>query len=153
MFYILHHYPRKTDFSNARVTKMVYLCDWKCAIENGCQMTSIKWYFDNYGPFVWDVLDTAREKSDVFFINKTQNDYGNAKAEIGLKSDDFAPNLSEEEKKVADHVIEQTKNLSWRDFINLVYSTYPVVSTEKYEFLNLTELAIEYKQSSLYKAK
>jgi len=53
--YILNRYPHAQEMSNARITKMVYLADWKHAIDSHRQISSINWVFNNYGPFVWDV--------------------------------------------------------------------------------------------------
>ena len=55
ILYILKNYPHKNELSNARLTKMIYLIDWRSAFDNGKQITNIKWYFDNYGSFVHDV--------------------------------------------------------------------------------------------------
>jgi hypothetical protein len=35
MAYLCEHYPHKDDLSKARLTKLVYLADWKSAIERG----------------------------------------------------------------------------------------------------------------------
>ena len=53
---------------------------------------------------------------------------------------------TEKEQKIIDFVIEKTKKFYWDKFINLVYSTYPIISQEKGSQLNLVELAKEYKQ-------
>ena len=44
-----------------------------------------------------------------------------------------------------DFVIEKTRKFYWNKFIELVYSTYPIISQEKGSSLNLIELAREYK--------
>ncbi len=51
VIHILKNYPHKDELSNARVTKLVYLADWRHVLETKEQISSIKWYFDNYGPF------------------------------------------------------------------------------------------------------
>jgi hypothetical protein len=54
--------------------------------------------------------------------------------------------LDVEETRVLDSVIDATKSLSWGDFIRLVCSTYPIVSQERYQVLNLPDLATNYRQ-------
>lgn len=70
--YILKNYPNKKDLSKARVTKMVYLVDWRAAFDLGSQATDIQWYFDNYGPFVYTINDMVEEMS-IFEKIRTNN--------------------------------------------------------------------------------
>lgn len=146
--YILKVYPHKFELSNARVTKMIYLADWRHAITSSCQVSPISWYFNNYGPFVWDVKDTALANPELFDVQETTNAYGDSKILLSLKDDDYILQLSEEERKSIDHVIEKTKALNWNSFIRLVYSTYPIASSERYTHLNLEEKASEYLMAS-----
>lgn len=144
--YILKHYPAKHELSNARVTKMVYLADWKHAFEKGSQITGIEWYFDNYGPFVWDVKNEAERHDSLFDIENVPNMYGSKKTLYKLKNKDFEPNLSNDVKKILDHVIEKTAPLYWDDFITLVYSTHPIMTSERYTSLDLVAKAKEYNE-------
>ncbi len=148
--YLLQNYPHKSELSNARVTKMIYLCDWKHSIDYGSQITDIDWYFDNYGPFVWNVVDTAKENPDLFSVGSTYNFYGDSKRLLSMQAQNYNPKLSLTEEEVADHVIAKTKMLTWNDFISLIYSTFPVVSSERYEVLDLPKLADEYKKSPMF---
>lgn len=144
--YILAKYPHKDELSNARVTKMVYLADWKSAIERGKTITDIRWFFDNHGPFVWSVKDTVVQHPELFTINSTRNMYGTKKDLLELVDDEYEPVLTKDERRFLDHVIEQTKPLVWADFIKLIYATYPVASSERYTYLDLLKKAKEYKR-------
>lgn len=144
MTYILKKYPYKNELSNARLTKLIYLSDWYNSLHNGKQISNIKWYFDNYGPFVWDIYKEA-EQNPIFEIKHTTNFLGKEKKLISLKKDiDYK--LNENEIKSIDKIIEITQQLNWGKFINLVYSTYPILTTEKYNYLNLKHKAEEYKK-------
>lgn len=145
--YILENYPHKNELSNARLTKLVYLSDWNSCLKSGSQITSIKWYFDNYGPFVWDVKQEVEKNPHLFTVEQTMNAHGSIKNLIkSLKlPKDLA--LTSKEKASIDKIIDITKNMYWDDFINLVYSTYPILSTERYSYLNLESLAKRYKES------
>jgi len=140
--YIIETYPYKDELSNARLTKLVYLADWYHSIHHSEQLSSIEWYFDNYGPFVWDIFKTA-ENDESFKIEVTNNMFGKEKKLISL-SKPITNTLSEKEKNSINKVIEGTKSLNWSDFINLVYSTYPILTSEKYTYLNLIEKAREH---------
>ena len=144
--YIIKKIPSKDDLSNARTTKMIYLADWRHAITCGSTITAINWYFDNYGPFVWDIKQTAEENPDIFTIKATATPYGNPKLLLGLKDNNFNPQLSHDEKRSLDHVIEMTKDLPWSQFIRLVYSTFPIITSERYTYLDLANKAIEYSK-------
>ena len=143
--YICKNYPHKGDLSNARVTKMVYLADWKSAIERGEQITGIGWRFDHYGPFVYDVLDTARE-DPAFEVVSTRNMYGSQKELLRVADDVDYPSLSEEEVQTLDFVLDQAAPMNWSEFIKLIYSTYPIVTQERYSKLDLEKLAHEYEE-------
>lgn len=148
MIFILKSYPDRlaSEMSNARFTKMVYLSDWKNAIDNGEQITDIEWYFDNYGPFVSDVEKTAKSRPDIFKIVIGTNMYGQPKKTFQLQNEQVHVDLSDAEKHSISAVSDETKKLYWNEFIKLVYSTHPVASAERYSYLNLTEMAKDYNQ-------
>ena len=146
IIYLIKHYPdsMKEELSNARLTKMVYLSDWHQAINYGRQITNIEWYFDNYGPFVHDIKDTAVRHHDIFSIEDSQNMFGAPKRVYSLIDATFQANVDDEAKESLDHIIEVTQNLYWTDFIKLVYATHPVLSSERYSSLDLVKKAEEY---------
>lgn len=122
---------------------MVYLADWKSAVDNHETISGIRWYFDHFGPFVWDVvnlsqIDPAFESVDLPTL------FGSRKTLIRLRVH-FTPLLSRQARQICDHVIEHTADKSWSEFIKLVYSTYPVVTSSKYSWLDLPMLAAQYR--------
>lgn len=142
--FLLQEYPQKEDLSNARVTKMVYLADWKHALQHGRQLTSIRWYFDNYGPFVWDVKDIVTERRDLFRTVSCANPYGSPKLRLEMIVA-VDPRVSATERNALDHVIGMTYTLSYHDFIKLVYSTWPILASQRYSHLDLVRFAEQYR--------
>jgi hypothetical protein len=142
--YILKQYPIKSELSNARVTKLIYLSDWHQAIKHNRQISPIQWYFDNYGPYVPDVQYKVSECPTLFLQQNTVNMFGSPKTVFILQNPAYEPSLGEEEKASINHVIAETSKLNWGDFINLIYSTYPIISSERYSKLDLLEKASEY---------
>ena len=142
--YIIKYYPQPDELSKARINKIMYLVDWKSAIENEKQITDIKWLFNHYGPYVTEIEEIINSDHRLK-IEKTMNIYGNEKNIIRLLVDKNFHSPSKEEKNIIDFVIEKTKKFYWNKFIELVYSTYPIISQEKGSILNLVELAKEYK--------
>jgi hypothetical protein len=146
IYFIIKEYPNKEHLSNARLTKLIYLSDWYSAIQNEKQLSNIKWYFDNYGPFVWDVLKEVQKNKELFKIENTTNFFGNDKKLIKLVDNNYKPDLTEEEKNIIKKIIKFTKNKNWNNFINLIYSTFPILTSEKYSYLNLIDKAKKFKK-------
>jgi hypothetical protein len=82
----------------------------------------------------------------LFRVAASSNYYGNPKSELEIKTSSYQPQLADSEQRSLDHVIQSTKTLGWDGFIRVVYSTYPIVSSERYSFLDLEQKAIEYRQ-------
>jgi len=144
--YIYVNYPHKKELSKARVVKMVYLADWKSALVQGKQLTSINWFFNHYGPYVSSIIEEIRKDSD-FVISWVTNTFGEPKELVMLKNNFTQPKVSKETQDILDFVISKTAPLYWEDFINLVYSTYPIVNTPRFSELDLVSLAKEYMHS------
>lgn len=144
--YILSNYPRKDHLSSSRVTKIIYLIDWKSSIETSSQITNIKWYFNHYGPYVDDIIRAA-EKDDDIEISIQSTQYGGKKRLLKSKRDGDEGDVFEDGvKDVVDFVISATKDKSYQDFIKLVYSTYPVVASDRYTEIDLENCASKYNE-------
>lgn len=142
--YLTSKYPHKHELSKTRLTKMVYLSDWYYTQKYNKQITNIEWYFDHYGPYVTDVYETALDDK-YLSIEKGFSLYGAPKTTIKI-NDDYVTakiKLNKKEIEVLDAVIEDTKDLYWQDFIEKIYSTYPIREGQRYSNLNLVELAEE----------
>jgi uncharacterized phage-associated protein len=150
--YLVKNYPYKNELSKTRVTKMVFLADWYSALESGKQLTSIKWYFDHYGPYVTDVFDVAK-KDRKLLIKQEINPFGNKKEVLSLREGDplfyNQSKIDAKTKRLLDRVIDDTKYLSWTEFINYIYSSYPIKNSNKYSYLNLEELSLECRKKDI----
>jgi hypothetical protein len=143
--YILSAYPHKDELSASRLTKMLYLTDWKNALEHDTQLSKTVWHFNHYGPYVDDFVDIARKDKDINVVN-TKTMFGGNKQLFQLSHKDAdSIKLSGELREIVDFVISATKDKNYDDFIKLVYSTYPVISSSKYSNLDLVSKAREYK--------
>lgn len=146
ILYILKYYPHKNELSNARLTKMIYLADWRSAYDYGTQITNIRWYFDNYGPFVHDVEQVIEENSDKILTLTTRTIFGNKKILYRLRDENIRIELPQNITQVIDTIIQVTQGLYWDQFINFVYSTYPIVTSERYTYLDLLNKANIYRR-------
>ncbi|ADH98312.1 Panacea domain-containing protein [Salisediminibacterium selenitireducens] len=139
LLYFINKYPYPDELSKTRITKMVYLADLYKTQVIGEQLTEIKWYFDHYGPYVSDVYDAAKKDNRISFEN-TFSAFGHPKTVIrknNTQEDLEYLYLEEEDKKILDQVIEETKYLNWTDFIDFVYNTKPIITNDKYNYLDL----------------
>ncbi|PIS00369.1 MAG: hypothetical protein COT84_08020 [Chlamydiae bacterium CG10_big_fil_rev_8_21_14_0_10_35_9] len=140
----------KTLLSKARLVKLIYLVDWKSAINNKQQITDIKWIFNHYGPYVKEIINEL-DKSSYFVIQKYINNYGNTAEKISLKEpiDINKANqlLSEKDRKIVDYVLSVTKHMNYTEFLKLIYSTYPILKSNRQDKMDLVLLAEEYKQN------
>lgn len=143
--YFCLNYPYKAELSKARLTKLVYLADWVSSLLTGKQMSDIRWVFNHYGPYVDDVVEAAAS-SHKFNIEAASTVYGSAKSVISYKGSDEEITLSEPDRIILDALVERTKGMYFNDFLNYVYSTYPVKSNERYSTLNLESIAKKYNE-------
>ena len=134
--YFCSNYPHSQELSKARLTKMIYLADWENFKTSQEQISDIEWYFDNFGPYVTDVIDTAYNDPDIRVVS-TRTIYGTDKTLIEFIGE--APTLDDSIKKILDQVIESTKNLSWTNFIEYVYATPPIKESTRYNYLDFSK--------------
>lgn len=144
--YFVENYPYKSELSKTRITKMVFLADWYSCLSTGKQLTSIKWYFDHYGPYVSDVFEAAK-KDRRLQVKQEVNSFGTLKEVVSLRDDTFFyydnRKIEGITKSILDQVIDDTKNMNWTEFINYIYSSYPIKSSKKYLYLDLEALSVE----------
>lgn len=143
--YILLHYPNPLELSKPRLVKLIYLIDWRYTIETGNQYTNINWIYNHYGPYVNDVINLMKEKKQVFKVESYQNNYEGVTDKFTL-IDKSEINFETTIKNISDRFIDYTYKLTWSDFINLVYSSYPIKNNLKYSSLDLSTLAKEFNK-------
>jgi hypothetical protein len=144
ILFLFKNYPNPLELSKARLVKMIYLADWKSAITNSKQLTDVKWYYNHYGPYVNEIIDSIKSDNK-FELEWISNSDGEPKELIKLRDKNANYTLSKESQEILKFVIDKTYPLYWSDFINLVYSTYPVKKSAKYSNLDLIEFSNEYK--------
>lgn len=142
--YLCTRYPHPNELAKGRVAKLVFLADWLTCLKSGEQMTAIQWHFNNYGPYVEDIVTAARNDAVHFSVVEKENVYGNPIDLIKVKKqfEEFRT-LSHSERQTLDKVVEAVEAMNWSQFISHVYSTYPIATRERYSRLNLKEIAGE----------
>lgn len=138
--YICKRYPYPEELSKARLTKLVYLADWESCKKFGRQLSNIKWFFHNFGPYVDDVVNCAKSSPYIDVI-ETENFYGERKELVKVALGAPFPNIDKFAIDIIHKIIDETKDLYWNDFIEYVYNTPPVAFSERYSTLNLNNFA------------
>lgn len=144
--YILLNYPNLQELSKPRLVKLIYIIDWRYTIENGKQYTDINWVYNHYGPYVNDVINLMKKNPNIFKVETYSNPFGGGNTDKFDLVDKTKIELDENIKSIVDRFIDYTYKLTWSEFINLVYSSYPIKVNLKYSTLNLKELAIEFNK-------
>jgi hypothetical protein len=145
MAYVCSSYPG-SDLSKAKLAKILYLADWKAALSGRDQITPVQWKFNHYGPYVTDVVDTARD-NDGFSLVNDWTAFGNRRTVVRYAGE--RPELSQDERDTIDGIIQRVASMSFDAFLKLVYSTYPVVVSDRGSVLDLRRLAGDYQRSGL----
>jgi hypothetical protein len=141
--YICATYPHQYELSNARLTKLVYLADWRAARTGVGQLTPIRWIFNTYGPWVPDVLETAKTDPNLV-VSSTTNAYGAEKRLIGVRDEtklDPGALLDPDSRAIVDSVIADTQGMYFGQFIDYVYDTPPVRESHRQGILDLNAFA------------
>lgn len=154
--FVLKSYPKPEELSKPRLVKIIYLIDWKYAIDNGKQVSNIDWVFNHYGPYVDDIINLIEIENEIFKLESRQNPYGGIthKFEL-LNKRKTVINLDDNVQDIVEFIIDKTASLSWSNFISLVYSSYPIKNSTKYSHLNLTTFskAFNARKKQLTRAK
>lgn len=141
MAFLCEKVSHKNDLSKARLTKLVYLTDWKMSQKHGRTISNIDWIFNHYGPYVDDIIDLARNNSD-FTVLTTTNAYGSLKELIQfVGSIKDCASITKEEDLIISEVIRETDPMYFNKFIDHVYSTFPVKVSNRYARFDLPRLA------------
>uniref|UniRef100_B8HMZ1 Antitoxin SocA-like Panacea domain-containing protein n=1 Tax=Cyanothece sp. (strain PCC 7425 / ATCC 29141) TaxID=395961 RepID=B8HMZ1_CYAP4 len=133
--YIISQYPKSDHrLTPWRLAKIVYLADWKSAINNGYTMTGVQWKIIGSEP-TFD--DTSRNKIVEYIAHRN----------IKLFNFYFfsAKELSESEKRILNFVINIASRKDDQELNQLVCSTYPVITQDEDDSVDLPGLAKVYE--------
>ena len=144
---------RKDHFSRSRVTKLVYLTDWYYALKSDeCKpLTTIPWYFDEYGPYV-DLTDMLASN---YRVVPPEYEYARKRTFVpvgGWNEEDVQQRMDLLDRiviGVCNNIIDETHSMSYLTFLNYIYATLPVVRSRRYTKLNLEYFAKEEKKEHL----
>lgn len=131
--------------SMSRLVDLVYLADWRSALERGQQLTDVEWRFGRYGPFSDRFSDEIRRDSR-FSVTPGESPSGLDDEVVRETRGNPAYSLSPQEEDIVRFVVARATTLSDDEFLLLVHSTYPLISQQRYQTLDLVHLASRYAQ-------
>jgi hypothetical protein len=133
VLYICQHHPSGYELSVERIISILYLVDWKYAIEFSSQMlNNVTWQIHDGQP----CIDSYSIKELISLL-----------AKIRLRTEQLMIQLSKEEKCIIDFVIKASSNKEENELNRLVYSTYPAITRTKEIKLNFPNLVQEYHKT------
>jgi hypothetical protein len=126
--YVREHYCQNDPIGNARLTKILYLADWKSILVREFQITEAVWRFENCGPNAGEVVDTIEEYDEkTATMRETDNTH-----------------LESEDMKILDFAMDKARGRDWDSLNQLVISTYPILRSDRYKPLDLLKFKHEY---------
>jgi hypothetical protein len=134
IYYICENHPDGYNLSVERLIDMLYLVDWKYAIECRRQMTSISWEIRNSKPW----MDESSVEELIDFLANLRN-----KSLIRTLAR-WRSRLSEPQKRIISFVIQTSLSKDEKELTQLVYSTYPAISQKVEKHIDFPDLAEEY---------
>jgi hypothetical protein len=135
------------SLSISRLTKILYLADWRCCITRGRQVTPIEWKMNDTGPFSQQINFLLRSDKD-FEVTTSQSILKGRSERVVLVSDFGWKSISKDDRDVLEFVLKTSREKYLGEFQRLINSTYPVLhvrnESDAMEALDLLGLAAQY---------
>jgi hypothetical protein len=138
--YIFDTYSSKEyPISPLRLINILYLADWKAALSMGKTLSGIQWSIVDSKPKV----DESTLSEIVESVERGGRKFGFS---ILGRIHRYSTNIpSRRERKALDFVLDFAKNQSDEALYLMVKSTYPTITQDESDIVDLTHLAHEYE--------
>lgn len=123
---------------------IVYLADWRSTIKSRNRLLQCVWTFGHYGPETEEFEAALEQYSWMFKTSRRRETNGIEFRWIQPEHPEYRVLLEEHEHAAVEHVLSTTSSLDRADLVRLVYSTFPMLSSERFTTLNLEDLADKY---------
>jgi hypothetical protein len=137
--YTFSHYL-KDDLTLSQLIKLIYLADWKASLDRGRTITDIKWQIVNGEP----KMDKASLKQTIEFFEATLKGEKVVSFFQSFYEGIKKTKLTQYEKSILDFVIEKARTKSSEKFSQLVHSTFPSLTLDESDEVDLPKLATIY---------
>jgi len=136
--YVCRRYQSTHRLDRNRLGLILYLIDWRSAIERREPVTDIAWRIEEFGP----ELDVESSRFVISAVTACPPDFSSLSTTSlpEIQTVDLTP----AEVEVADFVLATVATKSNHELHQLVQSTFPVLTQPKTAPLNLVALAARY---------
>lgn len=141
VYYSCTKYSKFSDVGAERLQLTLFLVGWKTSLSNNKDITNLDWMHGKNGPHS-QRLDTLLNSDSRLKISHV-NFEGIEKKRISLAKTEEVE-IDNVLKIVIDDVYEKTIKLNFADLTTLVYSTYPMLVTEKDTIISMENLAVAF---------
>ena len=148
VYYIFEKYlndPEKTSLEE--IIKILYLVDWKNTISYGKPLSNIIWKINDFEPQTDE--DSLNEIIKGIIKHRSKERHNLIVREQDRQEIERSIKISNSEIQTINFVFKWLTNKSETELRRLVYSTYPAISKNNSEQLNLPDLAKEYEEVKL----
>ena len=128
---------KSVPLSLLRMTTLLYLSDWRSALQYEKQISDIQWMH----PFVSKLPEIAQRLSIAHFKLDSQLNVEFVGEPLSHSS------LPREEQECIDFVLRTEGHKGWIESFRLAYSTYPMFSQSPQAILDLVGLAKQYSDA------
>ncbi|HEY2325776.1 MAG TPA: hypothetical protein VGJ82_23165 [Thermoanaerobaculia bacterium] len=138
--YICRFYGGSAPMTQFRLGLTLYLTDWRSAIELGRAATDIRWKVENHNP--------TPEQGDLVFLVMARTSTPPDFSAIDHPREPLPVNfaLPDEDRRTIDFVLKVTRHMADQELMQLVYSTFPIMTQPDRAPLNLVALAERYNR-------
>lgn len=131
----LIYHIKELNIKKELIHFVLFIVDWKYTLVYGEQLTNVKW-FKNQNSIM-----------DFNLNNKNLNDYLKEieiKDNISIHDENFSQIDLNRINLFIDFVKSKTEKMLYTEFVNLYFSTYPLISSNRNEFIDLVDLREQY---------
>ncbi|MEL7351779.1 MAG: hypothetical protein AAF171_19465 [Cyanobacteria bacterium P01_A01_bin.116] len=130
---------RLNGISPNKLIRILYLADWRSSINTGHPITNVNWKIVDSEP----QLDKGSIERIVDFIERNGRTINLGISETYRKV--FSEGLSMGDKSILDFVLNLSASQSEDALAHLVYSTYPSITQNSDDAIDLPKLAKQYE--------
>lgn len=141
---IIKYLSMDTIVSQTKLEQQLYLVDWFNCLGYSKQLSNFEWKSDN-GPKAkglnklihdYEEFFKIMKKNDIKYLHFEKNNY------------EFLE-LTEDNKKIIDFVLEKTKDKNITEIKDYVFASYPFQAPYREFDLNLEKLAFDYLEQKI----
>lgn len=139
-YYVCSKFSDSPDVGRERVHFLLFLAAWRLSLSKDQTLSSLRWICNDIGPYS-ETIDNVLRSDDRLKVF-VSSDSSSAERILVIRKED--PVLSEIFRNHIDQLIERYGKTSFLDLSKLVFSTYPILASNRGYPMDLPALAKAY---------